>query len=589
MVVEAKKSDGPPTASVTQVDLAAFASRAARTPDVLERLAGVDVLAYGEGQGSFVRLRGSTAAQVLVLVDGVRMNPISGGGADLDSIPIELLDRVEVIRGAGASRWGADAIGGVVSFRTDAVARRTGARLTAGTHGGLRTAAWTMARARGWTTDLALREGTSPDRWRYSDDLRGETLTRENAGSASLGGSFGARGSVSGGDLAFRAWGTTLRAGAPGLSEQPTPRARRLEERVMAMLRWERDGVALDASQRLEAMRYRNPDPLFGNDPIRTSVRGAASSASIVARQSPTELTRITTGADVRHESIEDRDAGHRERLAAGAHGEFWRRSRSGRAEAMLALRLDGLGGEAGLEWTPLPSIGAALHPSSSWTIRAHAGRGYRVPTFLELWLPNMETVGGNPDLEPEDAWNGDAGVVWNTGALALEAGVFATRLRESIFFAPVSPYRFAPVNGGPSTLAGTELSASAELPRSIGLSLTWTHLESRRDATGEPLPGRPRDRVSARAEWRAMRGLDAFADATWSSGAYADFFGNLEVPAGETLGFGLTAEPTPSLAFTLETTNFTDSTVRDARYFPQPGRTFWLTVSWKHVQGEKT
>ncbi len=589
IVVEEARREGPATASVTSVDLAPFTTRAARTPDVLDRLAGVDVLSYGgSGQGSYVRLRGSTAAQVLVLVDGVRVNPVSGGGADLDSIPLELLDRVEVTRGAGASRWGADALGGVVSFRSDPAEGRAGATVTAGSFGSVRSSAFAAGTARGWRGDLALRQDEGAERWRYHDDLRGEVRTRENVGSRALGGSLGARGPVAGGELAFRAWGTTLAAGAPGLTEFPTPRARRVEERGVALLRWEREDLLVDASRRVESTRYRNPDPILGDDPIDVATRGAATSASIVLRRAPAESARITAGADVRHESLLDRDAGRRERLVAGAHGEVWR-AIGRRAEATFAVRLDGLERDEGMSWAPLPSAGIAFHPGAAWTLRAHGGRAQRVPTFLELWLPNMETVGGNPDLVPEDAWTADAGVTWAPGPVAIETSAFATRLTESIFFAPVSPYRFAAVNGGPSTLMGAEAGIDARLPADVTLSASWTHLESRRDETGKPLPGRPRDRLAARASWRATSRLEAFADATWSSAAYADFFGNLQVPAGEVAGAGFTADLPSGVAVTVEATNLTDSDVRDARYFPQPGRTFWLTVSWRRFKGDRS
>jgi outer membrane receptor protein involved in Fe transport len=249
-----------------------------------------------------------------------------------------------------------------------------------------------------------------------------------------------------------------------------------------------------------------------------------------------------------------------------------------------------GNSGDAGA-LTPLPSAGIAVR-GRWWTARAHGGRSFRLPTFSELYLPESETSGGNPDLEPEDAWSGDAGVSVCAGdtrrfGASLEVTAFETLLDEAIVFAPVGGHRFEPVNTGRSWFYGLETAGVLLLPWSSSVRGTWTRTESYREATGEPLPLRPRDRVTGRVASRPAGGpVEIFAEGTWSSGAYADFFGNLAVPDGKVLGGGLTLAPTrgplDGLAVTAEATNITGADVRDALFFPQPGRAFWLTVRWR-------
>ncbi len=609
----------PDAAARSTIDLSRFESRSIGLPDLLERLSGVDVVTYGgTGQGSFVRIRGSSSEQVLVVVDGVRMNPVAGGGADFDSIPRELVDRVEVARGAGSARYGADALGGVVSLVSDPAARRGGVTGAASSGGALRTSATAAGLLRGaapgsatrpsgsgapWRYDLTVRREISPERFEYYDSLRDESRTRTNADADAWGAAGGLRGPLGGGDLSLRLWGTALAAGSPGPSEFPTGVARRGEDRGTVAVRWEeRDGGlsrtawTVDGSFRNELVRYRNDEPILGASPVRVETRGSSAGGGAIARRAVGAWLLLGGGADARVETIDDRDAGRHGRTVAGTHGEAT--ALLGKVEATVATRLEGVddrSSDGGPRLTALPSAGVVLRLRERLSVRAHGGRAYRLPTFLELWLPNMETVGGNPDLEPEDAWSGDVGIAASAGDLGrLEAGidaaVFGTSYRQSILFAPVSETRFGPVNAERAWIAGTELSATTRFaPRGDGrvveAELSWTRLESKRIETDAPLPGRPRDRWFARLAGRPVPWVEPFVEATWNSGGYADFFGNLEIPAGEVIGAGLSLRGSgrlEGLSLTVEGSNLTDADVRDARYFPQPGRTVWVTTTWR-------
>jgi len=79
-----------------------------------------------------VSIRGATFGQVLVLVNGRRMNDPQTGHHHLDlAVPLESIDRIEVLRGAGSTLYGADASGGVVQLLTKP-AERGEIRLQAG-------------------------------------------------------------------------------------------------------------------------------------------------------------------------------------------------------------------------------------------------------------------------------------------------------------------------------------------------------------------------------------------------------------------------------------------------------------------------
>src|SRR6185295_7360273 len=85
-------------------------------PDLLELLRlqpGVDVVRTGgAGQQTSVFLRGSNSNHVLVLVDGVRVASANTGAFAFENLPLDAVERIEIVRGPRASYWGSDAIGG---------------------------------------------------------------------------------------------------------------------------------------------------------------------------------------------------------------------------------------------------------------------------------------------------------------------------------------------------------------------------------------------------------------------------------------------------------------------------------------------
>ena len=87
--------------------------------EVLQRRAGVEFRATGgPGQPTGLFIRGAGTAQTLVLVDGVRVGSATIGTTSIENIPLEMIERIEVVKGPLSSLYGSDAIGGVVQIFT---------------------------------------------------------------------------------------------------------------------------------------------------------------------------------------------------------------------------------------------------------------------------------------------------------------------------------------------------------------------------------------------------------------------------------------------------------------------------------------
>src|SRR5580700_9283703 len=118
---------------ITQVDIRQ--SGATNVPDLLRMVPGVDVARINANTWA-ISIRGFNnrySAKVLVLVDGRSVYSPSNSGVywDQQTMPLENLDRIEVIRGAGGTVWGANAMNGVINIITKSAKDTRGGLITA--------------------------------------------------------------------------------------------------------------------------------------------------------------------------------------------------------------------------------------------------------------------------------------------------------------------------------------------------------------------------------------------------------------------------------------------------------------------------
>lgn len=94
-------------------------SMASDLAELLRFEAGLDIGRHGgPGQATSVFLRGTESNHTLVLIDGVRINPGTVGGAAIQNVAPEVIERIEIVKGARSALFGTDAIGGVINIIT---------------------------------------------------------------------------------------------------------------------------------------------------------------------------------------------------------------------------------------------------------------------------------------------------------------------------------------------------------------------------------------------------------------------------------------------------------------------------------------
>ena len=110
------------TANVDVITAEDIESRKFKTvAEALQTIAGIQVAPTGgAGQQTSMFLRGMSSHRTLVLIDGIRYNDITSvaGASNLEHLLINDIERIEVIKGAQSSIWGADASAGVINIIT---------------------------------------------------------------------------------------------------------------------------------------------------------------------------------------------------------------------------------------------------------------------------------------------------------------------------------------------------------------------------------------------------------------------------------------------------------------------------------------
>lgn len=123
LLVTATRTEQPLDATLSSAsvlsELDIQRSQAQDLPELLGRLVGLDAdNSGGRGSNSAIRLRGTESDHVLVLIDGVRSASASQGTTAIQHLPVNQIERIEVVRGPRSSLYGSEAIGGVVQVFT---------------------------------------------------------------------------------------------------------------------------------------------------------------------------------------------------------------------------------------------------------------------------------------------------------------------------------------------------------------------------------------------------------------------------------------------------------------------------------------
>jgi outer membrane receptor protein involved in Fe transport len=459
-------------ASVTIVDGERLeATVAMAVSDVLEReVPGFHLLnpgltgLYGAPQTRSVSLRGlggSAGSRTLVLLDGVPLVDPLQGTVDWNRVPLENIERVEVVRTATATAWGNLALGGVIHILTrDPVDRRLVVEGETGELGLLRGEVFAAEPRGRHGLSLAARALESDGYVLIHEDYRGPVDVPRRVEQESAAAEWHVDGPT-GSSFSLGADWSSDRRGHDDLLVSDTIQ----QMGMRGAAQWHRGSSLWEGrlyGQRLD-LPGRRGAPNAGRTAVTRNsdlfdVPGTTAGATVQWSREAGPRHLFTAGGDVTEGSIEVHDdfrfvagaatrrrsyagtsrlsglfaqetyrAGERWSVHLGVRVEDWRLSGGWRNQRDLATGVETARNDfADRSRTVIdPTLGVVYQAGASTALRVSLFSGFRAATLADLYRATRGTLESNPALEPERLRGAEVGAHWSGGRASLDAALF--------------------------------------------------------------------------------------------------------------------------------------------------------------------
>jgi len=562
--------------SVTVFDEARIrALQPERVGDLLRLVPGLDLVRNG-GPGGLTSafLRGGESDHVLVLFDGVPLNDLSFGLADLAGLALHDVERVEVVRGPQSLLYGSNALGGVIqlfSRRARAPGHRGSLTLSTGSFGSNRGALGLLGRHGRLDYGLHLaRHGTdgfSAAAAGTEDD--GSTLHSANARvGLRLHERLAVTAQLRRSANAIDIDNVDFTTGLPVDDADYRQRDRQLTARVELALGGENDTwrqwLYLD---HLDLKRELDNGPLGGCCSFSFRSGGTRRRIQWQHDWQPESGGHWQVGMAIAREDRGPSDDVSSNRTTAG-----WLHYRVTLAPLVLGAGLrhdDDQGFGNHTSWRvdlslPLAARGVRVHGSG--------GNGFRAPRLGELYGPF-----GNPALQPERVLGGDLGVELRRGAMRADWTLFYQEISDLIGSGP----DFRPVNVARAEIHGHELTLAWQPRAAWQWQLGYTRTLARDRESGARLLRRARDKLHLLLTYRFREDSSLLLNARYV-GPRNDV-GGIRLPSYSVADAVLSWQPVAGVELFARLENLLDRDYRELAGYATPGRNLHAGVRWRH------
>lgn len=627
-----------PEVTATVIRGEALRQPGADLADVLGREAGVQVNRTGTAADlATASIRGSDGSQVPVYLAGIRLNDDIVGVADLSRVPLFLVDRIEIYRGALPQTVHRDGMNGAILMEPvtpSTSALRLG--MTAGSFSFAEGYAATTGRyqpeknpsAGLFATTIAVRRAGAENDFTYesdagtafvgSDDSREKRLNADYIESdvwlLSRGSWPRKSGRVS---LQFLYNHFEREQGVSGLALLPAQAARSALARdlvgVASRLRCATGNCLIGLSSSFSSTRLTTTDPsaelALGAESVRQENERGTQEANLDFDLTPSlraSLGGMFEGSRIAISAPELPLARAKEATFGANVGLGYQASRWLTRGVLRGTCVDAEGSEAGtfaaspreLSWSQCQAggrLGAEVWAHELVRLRAVAARGVRFPTLGERFGVSAVTR-GNSELAVEKAWSADVGATFESrpkpwGNFWVDGSLFGRQAEDLVAFERSSLGYVRPYNVGRSRFLGAELALEVSAFGHVRSRTNGALLDPRNVTVDRP---RGNDLIPFRSQLTASEELEIYsknpdqtvsyrglvAYLTYRSGRVADPAGLLIIP--DQLVFDVVGrlQLQERLDLRLRGENLFQSARFDSLGFPLPGRAVFLSAT---------
>jgi vitamin B12 transporter len=533
-------------------------------PELLARVAGVQMAANGgRGKNSNIFIRGAENRHTILLVDGVRLGSATAGTPSWETLPVEMIERIEVLKGPASALYGSEGVGGVVQIftRKGREGFHPSAAVTAGSYGFAQASAGVSAGQGDWTYAIGARRlvergfnATAPHVpfGQYNPD---RDPFRQSAMTASVGYRINRDWNADASML--YADGVSHFDDGAGIDAAAAVRTFighvAVKGRVLPSWRTELSfGQGNDTNNNIVSytpggFRTQQSQWTWQND-VDTPVGVAV--AGLERRE---QKIQATTAYSVTGRTIDSVFAG----LNGNAGPHAWQ----------LNLRRD-RNSQFGGETTGFAGYGYRITPN--WRVHGSYGTSFVAPSFNQLYFPNF----GNPALQPERGRNTDFGLTYTRGEHELKLTHFDNRIRGFMTNTTL------PVNVPRARIDGWSLGYEGRFA-ALGLHANLDVLDPRNAVSQRLLPRRARHQATVAAD---------YAVGAWTFGGalihvarrFDDAANTLPLAAYTTLDLSADWAFAPQWSVQAKVNNITDRHYETAYGYNQPGRALYVTLRWQ-------
>ncbi|MEL0633444.1 TonB-dependent receptor [Pseudoalteromonas carrageenovora] len=564
-------------ASVNVIDRAEIdASNIRDLPTLLSKQVGFQINPNGGfGQNSGVSLRGTGSGDTLILIDGVRTGSATLGQKALSNVPLNSIERIEIIKGSRAAVYGSDALAGVINIITRE-ADNLSLDATFGSDayqnyqvaGSVKLADVTTAFNAGFekTDGFDALQGVAPDDDGYENKNLGFKVNYADAHY----GDFKLLGQYSEGyadyDSRF----------SPATSTVEVNDFKNYQLSALWSKNYTNQSHSLDV-----AISTDDSDNTYVNFstglPVTSTFITKRTQIDYSGQYTVSNEVNISGGVnwyndDVSHSSevfVED----SRDVLAVFV-GAYYN---TDKVLANLTVRQDD-DEQFGDETTYTAAAG--YHLSKDSTFRISQSTGFKAPTFNDLYYPNF----GNPDLQPEKSVNRELGLNVDFDVAQVDVAIFRNDIEDKIDY----DANFALANINEARYEGVEFSVSQQF-YGFDSNLNFAYLSAENKETGADL----RNVAKRTFNWELAKQFGAF-DATLDMqyrsdrqgaetrlGSYTlwNLAGNYQV--NEHIEVSLRVENLFDKEYNAVDSN-TDFTTGEVYYYNTPERRFFAGASYQ-------